>query len=527
MDIYTQEQAILSQINHLLHQKSYSQALSVADHLISQKPKFTQAWLAKAFIYHQMGQSQAAEIAINKALELEPDNTRLIFQKMMLLDGSNRPEDSLEMAQSLVEKSLPDASMYPQLAHILYKHEDFTNALTLYQKLTELDPGNAGWHLKQAMLMLNLGNINDSKSLVNKALAIQPAHPDVLFFRSHLEKQNQNFNHINELKHLIKHAHSDVNQAKLYFSLAKELEDCAAYQESIEARLEGCRLFRNSFQYDVESDIQFMKEIRQQYSQEFVHQSNMGYQSNEPIFIVGLPRSGTTLLDRIITSHNDVFAAGELRQLNHCIIHHLKELNLNPDSPRSQMVESSIQIDFNQLGEDYIRTSRTRTGQRPRFTDKFPQNSYYVGMILKALPKAKVIIMQRHPVSVCYSVMKQLFTNDSYHFSYDLQEMAKYYIEHNNLLNHWQQIGGNQVMTVHYEDLVTDLEQQAKTVLQFLNLDWQPQCIDFHKNKQQTATASASQVRQKLYTGSIDLWKNYQPQLQPLIDTLKQAGINI
>ena len=184
------------------------------------------------------------------------------------------------------------------------------------------------------------------------------------------------------------------------------------------------------------------------------------------------------------------------------------------------MVTASKEIDFNRLGQNYLLTSRIRAHGRPRFTDKFPQNSYYVGMILKALPKAKVIIMQRHPVSVCYAVYKQLFSDGSYPFSYDLEEMAKYYKQHNQLLSHWDNVGGHAVKTVYYEDLVNNIEVQTKEILDFLELSWQPQCLDFHKNKQPTATASASQVRETLYSSSIDLWRNYEQQLQPLIKHL-------
>jgi hypothetical protein len=132
--------------------------------------------------------------------------------------------------------------------------------------------------------------------------------------------------------------------------------------------------------------------------------------------------------------------------------------------------------------------------------------------------------MQRNPVAVCYSVYKQLFSKDSYPFSYDLKEMAAYYNQHNTLLKHWQAIGGDAVKTIYYEDLVGDLENQAKDIMRFLNLDWQPQCLDFHKNRQPTATASSSQVRQKLYTGSVELWRQYEPQLKTLIDSLEMGN---
>lgn len=520
-----QPNQLVTQVNQLMLQKQFSQALELSQSINQSFPDHADAWLTTAMISHQMNLIHQADTSMAQARKLQPHNLGFAYQEMMMLDQSNRPELALKLAQSLVGKPLPHQEMHVQLAHILNKNEDFPNSLTMYEHLSEYNPNHPGWLLKQAMVLLNLGRIDDAKEKSKQALALQKNHPDVLFFRSHLEKQTATNNHIQALKsHTQESYKHPADLAKIYFSLAKELEDCHQFKESFDARMTGCDLFRKSFQYDLSSDLAFMQQIRKVYDQSFINKTSPHCESDEPIFIVGLPRSGTTLLDRIISSHSEVLAAGELKQFNHCTLHNLKQLNINPSSSRTTMVDYSAQMDFHQLGNDYIRTSRTRTGHSLRFTDKFPQNSYYVGMILKALPNAKIIIMQRHPVAVCYAVLKQMFNHDSYPFSYDLIEMAEYYIEHNKLLNHWQSVGGDAVKTVFYEDLVVDIENQSKSIYQFLGLDWQPSCLDFHKNKQPTATASASQVRQKLYTGSIDMWQNYETQLQPLIDRLKKAG---
>jgi tetratricopeptide (TPR) repeat protein len=515
----------LAQVKHLAQQKQIPQALKLAEEVITEFPDFASAWFTIAFLLFQSNQVNQAADAIKAARKLEPENPNFAFQEVLMYDSINRPDIATSLAQELAKQTLTDIRMIEQLARVLELNEDFDGALKLYNQLHNNQPNHVVWLLKQATMYQNMGKIETAEQLSTKALAMAPQYAEGQFFNSHLTKKTPNNNNINSLKALC-----DLNyptaaeKAKIYFSLAKELEDCHQYADSFTARKTGAELYRQSFQYDLQSDIDFMRQIQIEFDADFVSQKTPGSLSDAPIFIVGLPRSGTTLLDRIITSHSDVKAAGELKQFNRCMLQGLQLLKINPRLSRTELVTASRQLDFPKLGRDYLQTASHRTADSPRFTDKFPQNSYYVGMILKALPNAKVIVMQRNSVAVCYSVYKQLFSNDSYPFSYDLKEMAAYYNQHNTLLKHWQAIGGDAVKTIYYEDLVGDLENQAKDIMRFLNLDWQPQCLDFHKNRQPTATASSSQVRQKLYTGSVELWRQYEPQLKTLIDSLEMGN---
>ena len=511
----------LARVNQLASQRQIPQALTLANQITEEYPDFAAAWFTSAFLLFQHNNTEQAIAALKMARNLDPANLTYAFQEVMMFEQLNRPDIALSLAQKLAEQPLSDNRMNEQLARILEINEDFEGALKLFKHLANSQPMQAAWLLKQATVLQNLGHIDEAEQLSNTALAMEPNNADGQFFRSHLKQQTATDNHIDRLREACNTAYATANeQAKIYYALAKELEDCQQFDDSFNARKQGAKIYRQSFQYDLQSDIDFMRQIQTEYDADFIQQKSSCNTTEEPIFIVGLPRSGTTLLDRIITNHDEVLAAGELKQFNQCMLKGFQQLKLNPQLSRTQMVTASRQLDFDQLGQAYLQTSRTKTGNSPRFTDKFPQNSYYVGMILKALPNAKIIIMQRQPIAVCYAVYKQLFGNDSYPYSYDLEEMAAYYNQHNQLLHHWQKIGGDSVKTVYYEDLVNDLENQAKDILSFLNLDWQAQCLDFHKNRQPTATASASQVRQKLYTGSVDLWRQYEQQLQPLINKL-------
>lgn len=512
----------LNQVQSLVNQKQMSQAVTLIKKITTENPECGPAWFTSAFLHFQNNETDESIKSIQKAKALEPDNQNYAFQEIMLFEALNRPDIILPLAENLAKKSIQHIPITKKIAEILQNNEAFDTALHLYHNLSKLEPNDKTWLLKQAEVLQYLGKIDQAEQLSNEALKLSHNDPDALFFRSQLKKHNTNDNHIDTLEKASQNKQlTPDNLSKIYFALAKEREDCQQFEQSFDARQKATQLFRSSFQYDVQSDIDFMRSVQTEYDETFVKQAVAKNLSNQPIFIVGLPRSGTTLLDRIITSHSDVKAAGELRQLNRCVLQGLQSLNTNPNITRNEMVKFSKQIDFDKMGQNYLTTSSIRAGKSPRFTDKFPQNSYYVGMILKALPNAKIIIMQRHPVSICYAVYKQLFSNDSYPFSYDLKEMALYYNQHNKLLNHWQKIGGDSVKTVHYEELVNDLDNQAHDIIKFLDLPWQPQCLDFQNNKQPTATASASQVREKIYTSSVDLWRHYEKQLQPLIELIE------
>ena len=211
---------------------------------------------------------------------------------------------------------------------------------------------------------------------------------------------------------------------------------------------------------------------------------------------------------------------GELNNFHNEILRSFRTVEKNQQIVSESMVAISKSFDFNALGKNYVESTRYSTGHKKHFVDKFPQNSLHVGLINKALPNAKIVILERHPIDVCYAVFKQIFTN-IYQFSYDLEELANYYVHHHKLMKHWQKCLPNSVYTIRYENIIEDLEGETQKLLKFLNLEWDENCLNFHKNKQASSTASSSQVRNGLYSSSVGLWKNYEQQLSPLIDILQ------
>lgn len=521
-------QQSLQQVHHLINSNQMEQAWKQCLQIIKQYPKFADAWMTKSFIGLQNNKYEKALAAIDMAIKLAPNQAAFKLNKIMLLERVGQLESALSLGAKLIATGIKDKKMIVALAAFFNRHQEFKNVEKCYRKALAMDPDDQQLLLNLATVVLFLGDLEEAETLSTKALRGNELDSEVHFFRSHLRKQSKISNHIDELKRFNNRAFQDpVRKAKAIYALAKELEDCGEYSESFKLREVGAKTYRRTLNYNLNEDLNFVRAIRETYDTQLIrtqlkHQHKRN-QSKSPIFVVGLPRSGTTLLERVISSHSKVTAAGELTYFSRLMSAGIEALKLSPSLTRSQMVSSSYQLDFYKLGQEYLNACQNLAIGKAHFVDKFPQNALYVGLIHLALPEAKILLLERHPLDVCYSVYKQLFT-DAFHFSYDLEELAEYYHEHQLLMSHWQQVLPEVVKTVRYEDLVKELELSAKSVVDFCGLDWEESCLEFHKNKQASTTASASQVRQKVYSSSIGMWKNYKKELQPLITKLESYG---
>ena len=522
------EQELLRKINYLISSNQAQEAWKQCLKLTKKKPKFCDGWLMQSMVATRMSNYTEALSAINKAITLQPKQLNLLLHKVMILEQGGHRKQSIILAQSLDVETFSDISAIMTLAAFYQRHQLYPQVKQCYEKALHIDPSNQSLLFNLATINLFLGRIDDAESLSTKALQGNDLDFDIHFFRSNLKKQSSDSNHIKELETLnSKPSNDPVKKAKGLYALAKELEDCEEYEKSFIVRNKAANTYRKSLRYNFKEDIDFLKSIRATYTREAItdlleSQTKIN-SSAEPIFIAGLPRSGTTLLERIVGSHSDVVSCGELPNFSRLMSSGIEQLKLSPSLSRSQLVSESVELNFFELGQRYLEVSRPVEQQPKHFIDKLPQNSLHIGPIHLALPSAKFLLLERHPLDVCYSIYKQLFT-EAFQFSYDFDELAEYYFEHQKLVKHWQSVLPESVKTVKYEDLVKDLESTAVDVIHFCQLDWQEECLNFHKNTQASTTASASQVRQKVYSSSIGMWKNYKNELQPLIKKLESYG---
>ena len=251
-----------------------------------------------------------------------------------------------------------------------------------------------------------------------------------------------------------------------------------------------------------------------------------GHETREPVFVLGLPRTGTTLVERILGNHSAVVAAGELRQFPEQMIRLARESLGGRDLPRDELVAHTLKLDMRELGRRYVESTRPRTGARPHFVDKLPLNYLYCGLIHGSLPGARIVHLRRHPLDACYAIYKTLFSR-AYPFSYDLGELGQYYVAYDRLMSHWRTAMPGVIYDLHYEAIVDDPEGETRRLLDHCGLEFESACLDFHRSPEASTTASALQVRQPIYRDSVSRWRNVAAQLEPLTQVLRSNGIDL
>ena len=271
--------------------------------------------------------------------------------------------------------------------------------------------------------------------------------------------------------------------------------------------------------YRVEDDINTMEAIQRVFDEAYFAAHTQGCEDARPVFITSLPRSGSTLTDRILSSHPDISSAGEINDLAMLIT----QMSVGATS-KAELIRKSAALDMRELGQRYVNVLKSHDDEALRVIDKTPLNFLYFGLIAKALPNAVIIHVTRDPMDVGYAMFKTLFRM-GYPFSYDLDDIAKYMGAKSRLMKHWHAMMPGRIKTVCYEDLVKTQEAASRALVSATGLDWNEACLDFHKNQSASATASAAQVRRPVYNSSLQKWKNYSDQLQPLEQALRTQGI--
>jgi hypothetical protein len=267
-----------------------------------------------------------------------------------------------------------------------------------------------------------------------------------------------------------------------------------------------------------------MDGLIEKFTPELCADTGHGADTDQPVFVLGLPRTGTTLVERILASHSNVISAGELPNF----LMQIRRLTRdgNADAEELEILCRGADLDPQVLGDAYMDSVPVRYKKAARFVDKLPANFLYIGHIRRALPGATIVELKRHPMDACYAMYKTLF-NRIYPASYDLEDLARYYIAYRKLVDHWHKCFPGQITTVHYEDVVANQEAQSRRLLDAAGLPWEDEVLAFHKSKSASATASAAQVRSPVYSSSVQLWRRYEKELAPLAERLKDAGIDI
>ena len=470
--------------------------------------------------------NRALEI-VTTALARDGEHAALQLKRAQVLMALRRRSEAFAAAERAVASAGP--SPHPQLlqavAQMFLHANDPGRAKPLLYRAFELAPNDPAPLYAAALSHFYLNEIGDADALLMRVLGIAPDNGFAWHVRSQLATATPAANHIAELRAVLARPRlRDVDRMLVSFALAKELEDVGEFGPSFEALLQANRIKRASLTYDVAGDVRAMQNVMAHYSAEAMRALRGGDETEGPIFIVGMPRTGTTLVERILGSHSLVASVGEAVDFPEEMAASARAAHARLGLTDPDLLRASLQMDFGQLGRRYVAAVRQLAGGHRYTIDKLPFNFRYTGLIHKALPKASIVHLMRDPMDTCYAVFKTSFIN-AYHFSYQLDELAEYFIAYRRMMEHWHAVMPGVILDVRYEDLVADPEAQCRRLLAHCGLPWEDQVLDFHRSKKASTTASTVQVRRPIYQSSVRKWRHYERELQPVLERLAAAGL--
>ncbi len=423
-------------------------------------------------------------------------------------------DDAVTNFKKAIEFDPNHKDAYNGLGNALSEQGDIDKAIASYHKAIEIDPRHKDAHNGLGNALSDQGEIDKAVASYRKAIEISPENAEA--YRS-LSKDKNFFEYDDDIRSMeslyASKVISDEQKKHLAFGLGKAYEDLGEYEKSFEFIMEATRLNRASFDYSISKEQELFNNIKEIFSLEFfADRKATGYPDQTPIFILGMPRSGTSLVEQILASHPNIFGAGELRDLFY-LTRKICTTDPSREFPNCIIgLESEV---FEELGKEYIAGVRNLSKSAKNITDKMPHNFLRIGFIRAILPKAKIIHLTRDPMDNCLSIFKNYFPY--YHkYSCDMAELGQYYNLYLDLMKHWRDTLPGFIYDLSYERLVAEPENLIRQLLDYCNLPWDDACLDFHKTRRIVGTASNAQVRRPIYKSSVQLWKRYEKQLKPL-----------
>lgn len=393
-------------------------------------------------------------------------------------------------------------------------------AQAFYARANNRRPGHPPFMLNLANNLVYHGDTDTSDTIFKDIIAAQPDSPQAHWALAGSAKAADE-QHINTMQNLLqRHPRNDRARAFYHYAIGKEYEDLQQWDAAFSAFSLGAAARRATVEFDEPAEIAMFDYLAEHYTPESIAALPEGNPDPSPIFVLGQPRTGTTLIERIITSHSQVHSAGELQQFS-LALRRLSDYR-NPKRFSAELFERAHHLDPNTVGSLYLQTSNRMRGETPRFVDKLPQNYLMIPLLMQALPNAKIVHLVRDPMDACFASFKQLFA-DAYLHSYEQQEMARHHARYLDLMQLWRERFPAQFFDISYEETAKDLEPNARALLNYLDLPWEDACLEFHQQSSAVSTASAVQVREPAHTRSIGRWLQYEEQLQPMLKALRAA----
>ena len=516
-------QALLQRGFAALNRGRVEEAGECCRQVLQAKPDLVEGHFLVGLVALEAKDRGTAFQAFGSVTKLKPDHSAAWAQlaKLFISEGQiNRADRALENASA----GNPEDPMVHEILGTIYSRiGEHGLARSWFEKANQARPDHPPYMLNLANNMIYRGKTADAEALLHRIISLQEDSAQAHWALAGARRASDG-RHIEQMQRLLgsRRQHPRL-QAFYYYAIGKEFEDLEHWDKAFDAFSRGASARRQTVEFDETAETDLFRCLEENYTREWLDEGPPGFDSAAPIFVLGQPRTGTTLIERIITSHSQVHSAGELQQFGLAI----RRLADHKDPRRfsRDLFESALNLDFSKVGALYIDSTQRVRGDTPRFVDKLPQNYLNIPLILKALPNAKIVHVTRNAMDACFASYKQLFA-DAYLHSYDLEEMARHHCRYRHLLDVWRERYPGRFFDISYEETVSDLESNARALIEYLELPWEDACLRFHEQKKAVATASAVQVREPVHTRSVGRWRRYEKQLAPMLAVLKKHGIN-
>lgn len=511
----------------LIAQGKLFKAEALCKKFLQQNATHGEAMRLLANIALQLGAMEEAEFILESASEFSPDNTQIKVDYIGVLRRRQKFESSIYAAETLYQTDTNNPQFQSIFAIEKMQVGDYEAAVALFDTVLNTLPADAITHTSKGHALKTWGKQAEAIDSYQAAIKHNANYGEAYYALSNLKTYT--FSEA-ELEAMLALDNSDTlsaaNRVHLYFALGKAYEDKRLWDLSFDYFQKGNRIKKQQSRYEADKMSEELLSQRSFFSPAtFIktdtagQQSDAGYPDDAPIFIVGLPRAGSTLLEQILSSHSMVDGTLELPNML-AIAQKLRRTGRMDDRPGyPEVIGTLSDAELYALGKQYIDETRIHRQGAPFFIDKMPNNFRHIGLIKLILPNAKIIDARRHPAACCFSGFKQLFA-EGQEFSYSLDDIAQYYNDYSELMAHWDHVMPEEVLRVRYEDMTSDIENQVKRILDYCQLPFEAACLEFYKTDRAVRTASSEQVRQPIYQSGVDHWQNFEAHLQPLLKSL-------
>ena len=498
-----------------LHQ--LDDAIRSYERAIALDPDFADAHNNIGIVFSELGQLDEAIMSYKAAITLQFDYAEAHYNLGLIFHDLKRLDEATQSYKTAIAFQSDYADAHYNLGILYHDVGQLKMAIDSIKMAIKINPENADTHKYLGNTFQSNGQTDEAIKCYEKALSINPFHADAHRNLSTIKNYIHDDDQINLMQDLLLNGNlSQSDLVHINFALAKANEDLGKKDDLFKSLNEGNRLRKEELNYSLNKDLDEHSNLKRLIN---INPSNskesVKFKSSKirPIFIVGMPRSGTSLVEQILSSHQKIHGAGELSTLNNLIVPIINDCILKD----KKVTEDS----YLSVRNEYLSYISRLNVSETIITDKMPTNFRYIGFILKAFPEAKIIHLNRDSRAICWSIYKSYFPGEGLGWAFNMKDLAGYYNSYIDLMTFWHQLFPRKIYDICYEDLTTNQEEETRRLLKYCELEWDDNCLNFHNNKRAVKTTSSLQVRKKMYQGSSEVWKKYESYLQPLIKVLK------